>query len=232
MVAGDQFGPLGNAFTPELRPRPPEERYGLALQQAREALGKQDPQITGWRSGADYFPDDSGGGRWVLRFAGEDYHISYPEGEVRHAATGQEPSIPEQILVLHYLVTADGNPMASRWIAFRELPEGLAYDAAFQGRSARRLAEVFGSDVEAFVAAARELGGERLDFGDASFLFRIFPRLWLAVVLYVADEEFGASASILFDGAADHYLPTEDLAVLGGMLSGQLMRAARQTKSP
>jgi len=220
-------------FNPGLKPRSPEEVYGPALQQAREKLRKRDPQITGWQSGADYYPDEDGGGsgRWVLRFWGEDYHIFYPGGEVRHAATGETPSVPEQILMLHYLLTADGNPLASRWIAFRELPEGLGYDAAFQQRSARRLADAFGSDVEGFVAAARELGGERLDFGDASFLFRIFPRLWLAVVLYAADEEFGASASVLFDGAADHYLPTEDLAVLGGMLAGRLVRTARLAKS-
>ena len=65
-----------------------------------------------------------------------------------------------------------------------------------------------------------------MSFGDASFLFRVLPRLWMAVVLYLADDEFGASANVLFDGAADHYLPTEDLAVLGGMLSSRLIRIA------
>ncbi|MGQ9584208.1 MAG: DUF3786 domain-containing protein [Anaerolineae bacterium] len=213
-----------------MRPRSPEERYRPALERAREELSRRDPRITGWQSGADYYPDEGGGGHWALRFWGEEYHITYPEGQVCHAATGREPSIAEQILMLHYLLRADGNPMASRWIAFRELPEGLAYDAAFQQRGARRLAEVFGADISGFVAAARELGGERLDFGDASFLFRIFPRLWMAVVLHAADDEFGPSASILFDGAADHYLPTEDLAVLGGMLAGRLARAAGQAR--
>jgi len=51
--------------------------------------------------------------------------------------------------------------------------------------------------------------------------------VWLAVVLYVADEEFPASANVLFDAAAAHYLETEDLAVLGGMLAGRLTQAAK-----
>lgn len=229
-MASHEHAEFDEEFTvPGLQARSPEERYALALEKAREALRRQDPQITGWQSGADYYPDEQeGGGYWVLRFWGQDYHITYPQGEVHHAATGEPPSIAEQILMLHYLATADGNPMASRWAAFRELPGGLAYDAAFQGRTAHRLVGAFGEDVAGFVRAARALGGERLEFGDASFLFRIFPRLWLAVVLYAADEEFGASASVLFDGAADHYLPTEDLAVLGGMLASRLIRAARE----
>jgi hypothetical protein len=70
------------------------------------------------------------------------------------------------------------------------------------------------------------MAGERLAFGDTSFGFRALPSLWLAVVLHLADDEFPASANVLFDGAASHYLPTEDLAILGGLLSSHLIRAA------
>jgi hypothetical protein len=34
--------------------------------------------------------------------------------------------------------------------------------------------------------------------------------------------------NILFDSAAGHYLPTEDLSAVGGMLSGRLLRARFQ----
>jgi hypothetical protein len=71
------------------------------------------------------------------------------------------------------------------------------------------------------------MGGERLSYGDSSFLFRALPRVWLAVVLNLADDEFPADASVLFDSAAEHYLPTEDLAVLAGMLAGRLIKAAK-----
>jgi hypothetical protein len=56
----------------------------------------------------------------------------------------------------------------------------------------------------------------------------VLPRVWLAVVLHLADEEFPASANVLFDASASHYLPTEDLAVLGGMLTGRLIKSAPQ----
>jgi hypothetical protein len=136
-----------------------------------------------------------------------------------------EADIATRILLLHYLIHADGTPLASRWIAFRNLPGGLGYDAAFQKRASQRLAHKFGRDRSAFEKAAQRLGAERLSFGDAAFLFRALPRVWLAVILYLADEEFPPGANVLFDAAASHYLPTEDLAVLGGMLTSQIIKA-------
>ena len=47
----------------------------------------------------------------------------------------------------------------------------------------------------------------------------------MAVVIYEGDEEFSASANVLFDAAASNYLPTEDLAVLGGVLASRLIHA-------
>jgi len=57
-------------------------------------------------------------------------------------------------------------------------------------------------------------------------LFRALPRVWLAVVVYKGDEEFSPAANVLFDAAAANYLPTEDLAVLGGYLASKLVHAA------
>jgi hypothetical protein len=105
----------------------------------------------------------------------------------------------------------------------------MGYDTAFQQRAGLRIARLFGSDQQALMDAGRRLGGEPLEFGDASLLFRALPRVWMAVVLHVEDDEFPASANVLFDAAAGRYLPTEDLAVLGGLLASNLVKAARAT---
>ena len=44
----------------------------------------------------------------------------------------------------------------------------------------------------------------------------------MSIILYRGDDEFPAKANILFDDAAEHYLPTEDLAVLGEILAENL----------
>jgi len=210
-----------------MKPRTPEETYAPALDKAVSNLQALDPWLVALRSDAKYTRLTDASSQIEVRFWGKDYIVSYPDISMEEMETGQEPPIAIKILVLHYLINADGTPLADSWVAFRELPDGHVYDATFRRRANLRLAQAFGSDLDGFVAAAKSLGGVRLTYGDASFLFPIFPRLRLAAVLYLADEEFPASANVLFDAAASHYLPTEDLAVLGGMLAGRLIKAAR-----
>jgi len=211
-----------------MKQRTPEETYGPALEKAIRDLRAFDPWLVALRSYTKYTQLTDTSGQIEVRFWGKDYLVRHPEISVEEIETGQEPPIAVKILILHYLINADGTPLADAWISFRELPDGHVYDAAFRRRANFRLAQAFGANLEGFVAAAKALGGERLTFGDASFLFPMFPRLRLAVVLYLADEEFPASASVLFDAAAGHYLPTEDLAVLGGMLARRLIKAGRE----
>jgi hypothetical protein len=208
----------------QAKPRTPEETYGPALKQAQQAFPRLDPDLVALQAAVPYEE-----GAFQLPFFGDLYQVQWPEGRILRASDGAEADIASRILMMHYLLTADGTPLGAEWIAFRNLPGGLGYDAAFQGRANLRLAHAFGANLPGFETAARALGGERLSFGDASFSFRLLPRVWLATVLYLADEEFSASANVLFDGAASHYLPTEDLAVLGGMLAGRLIKTAKAT---
>lgn len=206
-----------------LGPRTSEERYGPALEKALEEWKTREPQETAWKAGADY---DTASGLVSLTLTGEKYTIRHPDGEVRLVGSDGEVPITTRILLLHYLLTADGAPPAGRWVSFRELPDAMVYDPAFQGRASHRIRARFGTDIDAFHRAAQALGGDRLTFGDASYLFRALPRVWLAVIVYKGDEEFSPSANVLFDAAAANYLPTEDLAVLGGYLASRLIHAA------
>jgi hypothetical protein len=220
------------------KPRTPEETYGPALEKGRQAFSQIDPHQAAAHAAVAYESFDSlepvgpNNGRFLVPFFGTFYHVAWPEGRALRAAAQEVADIATRILLLHYLLTADGSPMSDRWIAFRNLPGGMGYDAAFQGRANLRLARTFGADRAAFEAAARALGGERLSFGDAAFMFRLLPRVWLGIVLYLADDEFPSSANVLFDASASHYLATEDLAVLGGLLAGRLIKAAKTGQLP
>ena len=200
-----------------------EETYEVALAMAQGDLRKLDPYETAYKAGCNYSAVGEGG-QFSVPFFGVEHTVVAPAMSV-HAAGGAEPDVSTRLILLHYLIHADGTPPADHWVAFRELPDALVYDPAFQGRSALRLAHEYGHDPRGFAASAERLGGEKLAFGDVSYLFRVLPRLRMAVILHAGDEEFGPAVNVLFDAAAGHYLPTEDLAVLGGLLASKLLKA-------
>jgi len=107
-------------------------------------------------------------------------------------------------------------------VGFRDLPGGYAYEGAFLRRAVFPVAEMFGSDPEALVKAAKVLNGIRLSHGDASVELPALPKVPLTYILWRGNDEFQPSASVLFDASASNYLPTEDLAVLAELATLRL----------
>ena len=187
--------------------------------QLREELARRDPRDLAERSGATLNAQQQ---TIQLELWGKSYTLAHPELVARDA-TGAEASTDKQALLLMYLHTADGTPLAGKWLAYRELPGGMFYANAFHGYAELRLAQSFSGDVEKFRAAAARLRGDRLAIGDASFEFVALPRILVAAVYWLGDEDFPSNASILFDAAASHYLPTDAVGALGSQLVSRLI---------
>jgi len=169
----------------------------------------------------------------LLVYWGEQLEISWPAIAARKKTSGEDCSTFDAAMLLYYLATADGAPLSDRWISFRELPGGAFYHQAFQGYSGDRLARRLGDRPEAFDLAALALGGTRLSgIAEHGFAFTPLPRIRLAAVLWPGDDEFPAKASVLFDGAASHYMTTDGLALLGSGLVGRLIRASEDGAAP
>lgn len=190
-----------------------------SIEVARAELRDREPEELAALAGAEYRP-----GELRLHLLECEYRITHPELVAYDLERGKECPEELQALLLDYLRRADGTTPSKEWLAFRELPEGQFYYRAFQGYSGDSLVRAFGNDLEGFERAAVALGGEPLTLGDAAFAFRVLPRIWLAVVYWRGDEEFAPRATVLFDAAASHYLPTDGLAILGRLLCSKLIK--------
>jgi hypothetical protein len=153
--------------------------------------------------------------------------LAWPSLEARYPDTGKDCSVFDLSLFLFYLKTADGVPLAERWISFRELPGGAFYHQAFQGYSGDRLAQALGENPGRFHLAAKAIQGWQLTaLAEHAYAFQALPRLRLAAVVWPGDEEFPSRASILFDAAASHYMTTDGMAILGSGLVSRLIKTA------
>ena len=119
-------------------PRIDDYRGAIALAVAE--LKQINPKRLEAKSGAEYFVEDERHGLMVPYF-GQPRRITWPEVMVTPGAGPGEISLPEQILILHYLLHASGEPLAGRAIDFREVPEGGFYWSAFMFRAKKPLLE-------------------------------------------------------------------------------------------
>ena len=49
-----------------------------------------------------------------------------------------------------------------------------------------------------------------------------FPKVKAAIVLWEKDDEFDAECNMLFNSSVKKILPTEDVAVLGGLIASRI----------
>jgi Domain of unknown function (DUF3786) len=158
---------------------------------------------------------------------GQSVEISFPELSARLSSDGSPCSVYDTGMLLYYLRQADGFPLTFRWVGYRELPGGSFYSQAFQGYSGDRLARVYAEKSDEYQQAAISFqGNPLLELPGIAFAFLPLPRIRLASILYPGDEEFPARASVLFDAADSHYMPTDGLALLGAGLVGRLIQKA------
>ena len=196
---------------------PMREKMIAKVAAQREELRRRNPHEFAVKAGAEF-----GDGKLRVNFYGESHSITFPELEVSLAATHKACGLNRSSMFFYYFLTADGAPYADKWIAFRDLPGGMFYHQAYQGYSGDRLAKAIDNHINVFERAAKNLGGRKLELGDASFAFDALPRVRVAAVYYAGDEDFPASANVLFDASASHYLPTDAIGGVGSTLVDRL----------
>ena len=189
------------------------------LRQAVAPLAEANPRAIAARAGAGY--DDSA---FRLPFLNRQLAVTFPAGYV---TDDRGRAVPDQLrfIVLHYLLNAKGVAPADMWVAFRDLPESNRFGTPFPDLEI--LANLFGHDGDGFGRACLAMGGTPMDrTGDVAFRFAILPKIIVACILYLADEEFPATLNLVFDARCHLHLTLDDIKALVDYLLIILKRGA------
>jgi len=122
----------------------------------------------------------------------------------------------DQVLLLHYLIEASGNPVADKWITFREVPSGPFYHTSFVKRAITPLVNCFGNEPDGLEKVATKMGKHIEAPGDVTLKVMALPRVPVVLSLWRGDDEFPPEGNVYFDASVSSYLPTEDIAYLAG----------------
>ena len=182
-------------------------------------------------AGADVFARDDGGYDVHLEYVGDRYSITVGKDvKIVDEGKGEEPSLPVQILLCHYLLSGSQEAPTGELVAFRQVPDGRFYFDAFQRRARDPLLATFGKNLDLFRQCVSMAGGELINTGDAGASFRVLPKVTIRYVLWEGDDEFPPDANILFDSNIHTFFPAEDIALLASLVVYKLMGIARGLK--
>ena len=184
---------------------------------------KQDGEQTARRAKCRYVDESK---RCVLVLLNKEYVVDLSNRQVLSAADGGAAGFGEELCILAYLINSKDQPVSGRLTPPERLPGGQFFFRGPHELPTGKLKEVFGESPERLYEVADEFGAERREFGDASIEFYVLPRVPMTVVLWRADEEFGARASILFDETAAEQLPLDALWMAAHLAVKALVEAA------
>ena len=87
----------------------------------------------------------------------------------------------------------------------------------------KRIIKNFGNNINHFEEKALKLGGEKINFGDKAYKFKVLPKISICIVMWEGDEEFSSNASILFDSSIQHLLHIETVIGAGICVANKLI---------
>jgi len=202
--------------------------YKESFRLASVELKKRDPASLAKAAGAVFSPEKG----LIVSFLGTEYRVEiHPQTDIAKVNSAEEVSIPDKILIAHYLLGAAGKKSAGKLITFRQIPDGHFYFEAFQRRARDPFANFFGDNGRLFVKCAEMLGAVPVEIGDFGMEFSVFPHIRIQLVLWAGDEEFPADATILFDESIQRILSAEDIAVMCGSLVYRLIGLGRNIQA-
>lgn len=191
-----------------------ENPYLHAYRAACESLKTADIEERARKSGASFERGRDGAFLIRLSFLHRCCDVHFPEITVAWQDQKGEVPLWSKIIILHYLINAQGHALTGEWISFRRLSGGDFYYPAFEKRSEKPLLSFFAERMDLFEQCALTLGGEKTSAGDRGMIIPALPRVPLALIFWQGDEDFPPEARIRFDSTISTYLSTEDVAVL------------------
>lgn len=206
---------------------PTQRDYETARALALDILSSLDMERCCTNAGLSLEPVSPKIKRALIPYLGNTYTLCVHNKRIFFDDASDPLRTPDQVLLLHYLITATGVPVANELITFREVPSGSFYYAAFVKRAIFPLVKCFGQKPSLLDGVARVTGQVLPSPGDKALKIFALPCVPVVLSLWRGDDEFPPEANLYFDRSIVSYLPTEDIAYLAGAVVYKVIGIAR-----
>ena len=196
----------------------------------QEKFREMDPQQMAKRSGCE-FRD----GAFEILLMNRRVRLTFPEMETFYMdepgtadsktsdCVGVNTADNVRILLARYVMEGVQAESSGKMYSYPEMPWGPVYEVQFRGRCISRMAGTYGHNIKGFIEGmerigakeAREASGRFASGADCAYDIPFLPKLTIRALIWEADEEFPASAQILFSDNFPLAFTAEDMAVIG-----------------
>ncbi len=170
-----------------------------------------------------------------IRLDGKAVVVPYFGQSIRYTVdglkdeAGRRPDFSDCVVVCRYLIMCPSfTPPQKDWVAYRDFPDAgpltVFWADTVEGPLVRNFSKAVGTLEKACDALCAAIPEMQIAC-DLCRRFTPLPRIPLLLVFNDADDEFPASASLLFENRASTYLDAESQAILGHGLSNRLLNA-------
>lgn len=185
-------------------------------------LAEMDPQEVCTRALCGYETDTE---RYTLSIWGANYGV-YPAEAciVRLSDNTPVTNTFLSLFVVHYLLTSQERPITKEWISVKDIPGGATFFRGPHAVPVYLIEKRYGNDMDGFAEACEQLDGTPLHMADKAYVFKIAPRIPVAVLLWKGDDEFPAEAKLLFDKSIKHHLALDIIFSMAVELCSRLAK--------
>ncbi|MBI9090604.1 MAG: DUF3786 domain-containing protein [Desulfobacterium sp.] len=172
-----------------------------------EDLAEKNPEDVCRRALCEYDKDK----KCYTVFAWGDEYKIYP-GEYKIDRISNNPEPPHKyfnVFLVNYLLQSKDVRIYNEWISEKDIPGGMNFFSGPHEIPTNQITKRFGDDVESFKKHCEKLDGTLFDMADAAYIFRITPRIKVAVLYWRGDEDFPAEAKLLYDKSITDQLASD-----------------------
>ncbi|MEF9918614.1 MAG: DUF3786 domain-containing protein [Eubacterium sp.] len=166
---------------------------------------------------------------FVITVLGEKYCVFWPSGEITLMDGGQVTSYSVKIIIMRYMMCAQGKEPTGELIGYKEFPDGNLYYSNFYSRCIQIFAALFNEKGNELTEYMQQINGRIMNKGDISFTFTFMKGVEIGCILWYGDDEFEPEGQILFDKSLIDVLNIKDLAILGDVFI-QSLKSFKPTK--
>lgn len=160
-----------------------------------------------------------------LNVINKEYILECDNKTIKRSDDGYVPTPETGVMILNYLSFTEYDiENRGKWISLKEIPNGgMMFYPAFYKTTITKLINNFGYDVDKFIKCAEKLGGEQIKLGDVGYIFNVFPKVRICLVIWQGDDEIEPNATVLFDSSIQFLMHIESIIGLGSYLVDKII---------